>query len=94
MTENQFTILFSVMLGLSIFIVAFSLLNMLNTLITNILTRKREFAMLQSVGMTTKQLSHMIQIEGLMLTAGNLVITLVFGTAAGYAMVRILQYFG
>ena len=94
MTENQFTILFSVMLGLSIFIVAFSLLNMLNTLITNILTRKREFAMLQSVGMTTKQLSHMIQIEGLMLTAGNLVITLVFGTTAGYVMVRILQYFG
>lgn len=93
-TESQFTLIFSVMLGLSIFIVAFSLLNMLNTLITNILTRKREFAMLQSVGMTTKQLSRMIQIEGLMMTAGNLVITLVFGTAAGYAMVRILQYFG
>ena len=50
--------------------------------------------MLQSVGMTTKQLSRMIQMEGLMLTAGNLVITLIFGSAAGYAMVRIMQYFG
>ena len=49
--------------------------------------------MLQSVGMTTKQLSRMIQTEGLMMTAGNLAITLVFGTAAGYAMIKILQYF-
>lgn len=91
--EKSFTLLFSVLLGLSIFIVAFSILNMLNTLISNILTRKREFAMLQSVGMTTKQLSRMIQTEGLMMTAGNLAITLVFGTAAGYAMIKILQYF-
>lgn len=92
--ESSFAILNSVMIGLSIFIVAFSILNMLNTIITNILTRKREFAMLQSVGMTTKQLFHMIQAEGLMLTAGNLVITLILGTAAGYALVRIMQYFG
>lgn len=92
--ESSFAILNSVMIGLSLFIVAFSILNMLNTLITNILTRKREFAMLQSVGMTTKQLSRMIQSEGLMLTAGNLMITLVIGTGAGYAMIWIFQYFG
>lgn len=91
--QKSFTLIFSVILGLSIFIVAFSILNMLNTLISNILTRKREFAMLQSVGMTTKQLSRMIQTEGLMMTAGNLMITLVFGTAAGYGMIKILQYF-
>ena len=90
---NSFTLLFSIMLGLSLFIVAFSILNMLNTLITNILTRKHEFAMMQSVGMTTKQLTRMIQAEGLMLTAGNLVITLVLGTAAGYAMIKIFEYF-
>lgn len=63
-SEKSFSILFSVMLGLSLFIVAFSILNMINTLITNILTRKHEFAMMQSVGMTTKQLSRMIQMEG------------------------------
>lgn len=90
---NSFTLLFSIMLGLSLFIVAFSILNMLNTLITNILTRKHEFAMMQSVGMTTKQLTRMIQAEGLMLTAGNLVITLVLGTAAGYAMIKVFEYF-
>ena len=94
MAEAQFTILFSVMLGLSIFIIGFALINLLNTLITNILTRSHEFAMLQSVGMTKRQLCKMLRMEGFMLAAGNLVISLILGTAAGYAMIQILRYFG
>lgn len=93
-TESSFKILYSIMLGLSMFIVAFSILNMLNTLITNILTRKHEFAMFQSIGMTTKQLSQMIQTEGLILTAWNLVITLIFGCAAGIGLVELIGSLG
>lgn len=92
--KNSFEVMFAVMLGLSIFIVAFSILNMLNTLITNILTRKHEFAMLQSVGMTTKQLSHMIQMEGLLLVAGNLVITALLGSIVGYGIVKAIESMG
>lgn len=92
-SRESFTIVFSTLLGLSVFIIGFALINLLNTLITNILTRRHEFAMLQSVGMTRKQLSKMLRTEGLLLAAGNLVITTVLGTAAGYAMVEILQYF-
>ena len=93
-TESMFTLFFSVMVGISLFIIAFALINLLNTLITNILTRGREFAMLQSVGMTRKQLAKMLRVEGLTLSAGNLLITLVFGTAAGYLMIWLLRYFG
>ena len=93
-TESMFTLLFSVMVGLSLFVIVFALINLLNTLITNILTRGREFAMLQSVGMTRKQLAKMLRMEGLTLSAGNLLITLVIGTAAGYAMIWLLRYFG
>ena len=93
-TESMFTLLFSVMIGLSLFIIAFALINLFNTLITNILTRGREFAMLQSVGMTRKQLAKMLRVEGLTLSAGNLLITLVLGTAAGYVMIWLLRYFG
>ena len=92
--ESMFTLLFSVMVGLSLFIIAFALINLLNTLITNILTRGREFAMLQSVGMTRKQLAKMLRVEGLALSAGNLLITFVLGTAAGYVMIQLLRYFG
>ena len=50
--------------------------------------------MLQSVGMTRKQLAKMLRVEGLTLSAGNLLITLVLGTAAGYVMIWLLRYFG
>lgn len=92
--ENQFVTLYSVMIGLSVFVIGFALINLLNTLITNILTRDHEFAMLQSVGMTRRQLTKMLRIEGVMLAAGNLVITLTAGTAAGWVLIRVLRYFG
>ena len=92
--ESMWTIVFSVFIGLSLFIIGFAMLNLLNTLITNILTRDHEFAMLQSVGMTKKQLSRMLRLEGLVLAGGNLLITLTAGTAAGYVMIGILRHFG
>ena len=39
------------------FIGVFGIINLLNTLITNILTRKRELGVLQAVGLSSKQLS-------------------------------------
>lgn len=92
--ERSFKMTFAILLGLSIFIVAFSVLNMLNTLITNILTRKHEFAMLQSVGMTKNQLFYMLQVEGLLLVVGNLIITALAGSGAGYGIVRAIQALG
>lgn len=50
--------------------------------------------MLQSIGLSNKQLVKMIQFEGLGLSLGNLIITLIFGTALGYGLVRVLQHFG
>lgn len=81
-------------IGLSGFIILFSLINLVNTIITNIISRKREFAMLQSIGLSNKQLVRMIQFEGLGLSFGNLIITLIFGTALGYGLIRVLQHFG
>lgn len=40
-------------------------LNFLNAILTSILTRRREFAMLQSIGMTTRQLHTMLIFEGI-----------------------------
>ncbi len=92
--ESMWSSVFSIFIGLSLFIIGFAMLNLLNTLITNILTRDHEFAMLQSVGMTKGQLARMLRMEGLILACGNLLITLVIGTVAGYAMIEILRYFG
>lgn len=46
------------------------ILNFLNAVLTGILTRKREFAVLQSIGMTGRQLKGMLVWEGLYYTLG------------------------
>ena len=79
--------------GLSAFIILFSLLNLLNTLITNMVTRKQEFAMLQSIGMSEKQLYQMVQSEGILLAGGNVLLTLVGGTLGGIGMIEIMRHF-
>ena len=71
-------------LGLALFIIAFSMINLVNTLITNILSKKQELAMLESIGMSRRQIRQMVLGEGMLLAAGNLLITLTIGTAVGY----------
>ncbi len=46
------------------------ILNLINTMITTILTRRREFAAMQSIGMTGRQLRTMMVLEGLYYAAG------------------------
>ena len=40
-------------------------LNFINTMVTNIMSRNQEFAMLEAVGMTKKQLKKMLVLEGM-----------------------------
>lgn len=56
---------------LSLIIGLIGVLNFINSMLTSIFTRRREFAMLQSVGMTTKQLQKMLITEGLLYTASS-----------------------
>lgn len=53
------------------------ILNFLNAILTSILTRRKEFAVLQSVGMTGRQLNTMLMIEGMIFAGSSVVITLV-----------------
>lgn len=65
---------------------------LVNTLITNVVTRKQEFAMLKLIGMTDGQLTQMIQAEGLMLSLGNGLITLILGSFLGFEMISLLRH--
>ena len=86
--------IFGAISGLSIFIMLFSILSMMNTLITNIVTRKQELAMLESVGMSKKQIYKMILGESFLLVAVTLGITLTLGTLCGFALCNILYNAG
>lgn len=51
--------------AISIIIALVGVLNFVNSMVTAIITRKREFAMIQSIGMTKRQLRQMLIFEGL-----------------------------
>lgn len=57
-------------LGCYLFIAVVGLIgfmNMANTMIMNITTKKQEYGVLQAVGMTNKQLNLCLQLQGLIL---------------------------
>jgi len=64
--------------ALSFIIGLVGVLNFINAVLTGILTRKREFAVLQAVGMTGKQLKTMLVYEGLYYTLLALALSLAF----------------
>ena len=76
------------------FIALFALVNFINTMMTNLLTRQQEFGIFQSVGMTNRQLSRMISCECLWYVGVTLLITLTLGTACGAATVRAFHQVG
>ena len=58
---------------------------------TNILTRKRELGILQAVGLSGRQLSKMLLIEGLFYTLGVLLLSVSFGTLVGYLLCTVFS---
>lgn len=83
--------------ALSFIIGLVGVLNFVNAVLTGILTRKREFAVLQSVGMTGKQLKIMLVYEGLYYTllalALSLALSLLLGPLVGNVMGGIFWFF-
>lgn len=83
--------------ALSFIIGLVGVLNFINAVLTGIMTRKREFAVLQSVGMTGKQLKTMLVCEGLYYTilalTLSLALSLVLGPLAGNALSRLFWFF-
>ena len=72
----------------------FSILSMMNTLITNIVTRKQELAMLESIGMDKRQIHRMLLGESLLLVVATVGVTMTVGTLCGYALCRMLYQMG
>lgn len=72
--------------GLTGLIALISFMNMANTMITGIITRKQEFGVLQAIGMTNRQLNKMLREEGLFFTLGTAVVAVAAGVPAGYAL--------
>lgn len=74
--------------ALSIIIGIIGIANFVNSVLTSVITRKKEFAMLQSIGMTGKQLKRMLSFEGLYYAVGTIITSSILGVLFSVVVVR------
>lgn len=77
--------------GAALIVGMVGILNFLNAILTGIMARKREFAVLQSVGMTGKQLNRMLITEGMVFAGSSVVITLILTVVMGPLASDVLE---
>lgn len=73
--------------GLSILLFLIGLLNFINVMFTGVLTRRREFAVMESIGLTRRQLFSLLAWEGLL----NALVTGVISLAASAGVYLLLS---
>ena len=62
--------------------------NIFNTITTNMILRSKEFAMLKSVGMSSKEFNKMIRLESIMYGTKSLLIGIPLGILGSYGMYK------
>jgi putative ABC transport system permease protein len=88
----------AVVLVISIFLYGFigvitliGITNIFNTITTNMNLRKKEFAMLKSIGMTKKEFNRMIRLESIFYGVKSLVIGIPIGLVLSYGMYTVFR---
>ena len=76
--------------ALSIIIGLIGIANFVNSVLTSIITRRKEFAMLQSIGMTGRQLRRLLAWEGVYYAIGTIVTSAAVGTVFSAVAVRAM----
>lgn len=94
LTKDNLGEMILMLYGVAAFIGLFALINLMNTLMTNLLARQQEFGILQSVGMTSRQLSHMISAECFCYVGSTILLTFSAGGLCGFAAVRVFDQLG
>ena len=83
--------------ALSFIVALVGVLNFFNAILTGITARRRELAVLQSIGMTGRQMKTMLALEGLLYTCGALALALLLlvatGPFAGRAVGSLIWFF-
>lgn len=76
--------------AISLIIALVGILNFVNSMVTAIVSRQKEFAMIQSIGMTKRQLRKMLIDEGLYYVLGTLVVSYVLSALGVLVGVRMM----
>ena len=88
---NGLTGLFTLVGGVLTMVVGvIGILNFVNATLTGIVTRRREFAIMEAIGMTKRQLTRMLMLEGLYYAGFTILCSLAGGCLLSVTLVRIL----
>ena len=90
--ENAIVLVISIFLyGFIGVITLIGITNIFNTITTNMNLRKKEFAMLKSIGMTKKEFNRMIRLESIFYGVKSLIIGIPIGIALSYGMYKVFK---
>ena len=90
--ENAIVLVISIFLyGFIGVITLIGITNIFNTITTNMNLRKKEFAMLKSIGMTKKEFNRMIRLESIFYGLKSLIVGIPIGIILSYGMYTIFR---
>lgn len=89
-SENQVMVLGG---SIGMIILLLAVLNYLNTMAASIQNRSKEFAILESIGMTTKQIKKMLYLEGLNYAGLSLLLAIVIGIPLSFIVFKGLNIY-
>ncbi len=89
--RNMMNVIATIGIALSGVIALIGILNFINAILTQIISRKREFAMLQSIGMTNDQLLKTLVCEGISYIAISGGISFLLGSLFSWLTLRALN---
>lgn len=81
-------------IGISVILALIGLMNYINTISANIQSQQMELAVIESVGMTGKQVKKLLICEGLLFAGGALALTATAGLFVTYLLYHSLNYRG
>lgn len=75
---------------LTLVVAVIGILNFINSILTGMVTRQKEFAMMQAIGMTKKQLVKMLMLEGVCYSLFTILSSFVIGSIFSLTVLRVL----
>lgn len=76
--------------SVSVFLLAIGMMNFINIMMTGIFSRRREFAVMQSIGVTARQLRKLLSFEGLYYALLTVILILTAGSGILFAEAKII----
>lgn len=77
--------------GLSVILLLVGVMNFINTMVVNVSTRRHELAILESIGMTKKQIKRMLSMEGCCYWGISITLTATVGTVIFILLYKIFS---